>query len=229
MTFTVVMVLALGMTACGNKTPSEKANSAGQAVNDAAKAIGAAVGDAAKTTGAAVGDALKATDEYLAQETLNGIEKKWQELLAKATGNAVGDAATATGEAVGEALKATDEYLTQSKDTEVKAAQEALNGIEKKWQDLVATAAPATGEEKADLQTVKAQMAKILADAQAKLFEAEDAGIDAWQQNIKPALDAALQKAQKLYDFCHGQESISSETRRPPGLLAAKPEQRKRF
>jgi hypothetical protein len=43
-------------------------------------------------------------------------------------------------------------------------------------------------------------MAQILAEAQAKLVEAKDAGAGAWHQNVKPALDAALQKARKLYE-----------------------------
>jgi predicted small lipoprotein YifL len=143
MTFAAAMVLALAMTACGGKTPSETAKSAGQSVDDA----------------------------------------------AKATANAVGDAAKATGE-----------FLTQSKDEAVKDAQKALNAIENKWQDLRTRAAPTTDEAKADIQKAEEQMAQILADAKAKLIEAKDAGADAWQRNIKPALDAALQKAHKLYE-----------------------------
>jgi len=131
-TFMVLIVLALGMTACGDKTPSEK---------------------------------------------------------AKATGDAVGDAMQATGE-----------FLTQSKDADVKAAQETLDGIEKKWRDLLAKAAPTTDEAKVEFQNAKDQMAETLANAKAKLVEAEDASGDAWQQSVKPALDAALQKAQKLYE-----------------------------
>jgi hypothetical protein len=141
--FTAALALALGMTACGNKTTSEKASDAG-----------------------------------------------------KSAGKAADDA----GKAVGDATKATGEYLAQSKDAAVKAAQETLDGIEKKWQDLQAQAAPATDEAKADLQTAKDQMAQTLADAKAKLVEAKNAGADTWQQKVKPALDAALQKAQKLYE-----------------------------
>lgn len=169
MMFTVVLALALGMTACGKKTPSEKASEAGRSAGQAAE-------DAAKATGNTVGDA------------------------AEATGTAVGDAAEATGNAVGDATKATGEYLTQSKDTAVAAAQATLNGIEKGWQDLLAKAAPTTDEAKADLQKAKDQMAQTLADARAKLVEAKDAGADAWQQDVKPALDATLSKAQKLYE-----------------------------
>jgi hypothetical protein len=119
---------------------------------------------------------------------------------AKSAGQATSDAAKATGAAVGDALKATGEYLTQSKDTDVKAAQETLNRLEKKWQDLLTKAAPTTNEAKADLQKAKDQMAETLADAKAKLVEAKDASADAWQQNVKPTVDAALQKAQRLYE-----------------------------
>ena len=119
---------------------------------------------------------------------------------AHSAGQAANDAAKATGTAVGDATRATGQYLTQSKDTAVKAAQETLNGIEKKWQDLQAKAAPTTDEAKVDLQKARDQMAQILADAKAKLVEAEDAGADAWKQNVKPAFDAAVQKAQKLYE-----------------------------
>ena len=178
--FAVVMGLALVMTACGEKTTSGKASdagtSAGQAAGDAARATGTAIGDAAKATGNAVVDA------------------------AKVTGTAVGDAAKATGNAVVDATKATGEYLTPSKDAAVEAAQDTLNGIERKWQDLQAKAAPTTDEAKADLLKAKDLMAQTLADAKARLVEAKDAGADAWRQNVKPALDAALQKAQKLYE-----------------------------
>jgi len=119
---------------------------------------------------------------------------------AKATGKAVGDAATATGKAVGDATKATGEFLSQTKDTALKAAQNLLDGLDKKWQDLEAKSAPTTDEAKADFQKVKNEAAEVLADAKAKLVEAKDAGADAWQKNVKPALDAALDKAQKLYD-----------------------------
>jgi hypothetical protein len=143
MTFAVVMVLALGTTACGNKTASERAKSVGQDVSDA----------------------------------------------AKATGNAINDAAKATGE-----------YLTGSKDTAVKDAEKALTEIEKKWQELHAKAVPTTDEAKADLQKAKDKMAQILAEAKAKLVEAKDAGDDAWQRNVKPGLETALQKARELYE-----------------------------
>ncbi|MBE0618247.1 MAG: hypothetical protein IH608_10020 [Proteobacteria bacterium] len=119
---------------------------------------------------------------------------------AKATGNAVGDAAKATGNAVGDAAKGTGDYLTQSKDSAVKAAQETLSGLEGKWQDLEAKAAPTTDAAKADLQRAKEQMVEALSDAKTKLAEAKDASDSAWEQNIKPALVAALAKAQKLYE-----------------------------
>jgi hypothetical protein len=119
---------------------------------------------------------------------------------AKATGDAVSDAAKATGKAVGDATKATGDFLSQSKDKAVKAAQDTLDGLDKKWQDLQAKAAPTTDEGKADLEKAKDEMAKALADAKAKLVEAKDATADTWQQDVKPALDTALAKAQKLYD-----------------------------
>jgi len=170
-----LMTFAVVMALALGMTACEK-KTASEKASDAGKSAGQAAKDAAKATGEAVGDA------------------------AKATGTAVGDAAKATGKAVGDAAKATGEQVTQAKDAAVKAAQEALNGFEKKWQDLQAKAAPTTDEAKADLQKVKDQMAQLLADAKAKLVEAKDAGADAWQQNVKPALDAALAKAQKLYE-----------------------------
>jgi hypothetical protein len=158
MTFAILMALALSLTACGEKTTSQKAS-------DAGKSAGEAVNDAAKTTGAAVGDA-----------------------------------ADATGKAVGDATKATGEFLTQSKDTAVKDAQATLDAIETKWQELQAKAAPATDEAKAGFQKAKDEMGKALAEAKAKLVEAKDASGDAWEKNVKPALDTAVQKAKKLYD-----------------------------
>ena len=59
----VMLALALGMTACEEKTTSEKVSGAaqdgGKAVGDAAKATGNAVDNAAKATGNAVEDATK--------------------------------------------------------------------------------------------------------------------------------------------------------------------------
>jgi hypothetical protein len=140
------------------------------------KKTGEAANDAAKATGNAVGNA------------------------AKATGKAVGNAAEATGKAVGNAAEATGEYLTQGKDAAVKSAQEKIALLDKKWQELQDKTAPATDEAKADFQKAKDQMAKTLAEAKTKLVEAKDASADAWQKNVKPALDAALDEAQKLYE-----------------------------
>ena len=153
-TYMILIVLALGMTACGDKTPAEKA-----------RATGDAVGDAATTTG-----------------------------------EAVSKAAITTGDAVGTAVQATGEFLNQPKDAEVKAAQERLVGIEQKWRALLAKAAPTTDEAKVELQDADKQMAEALATAKAKLVEAKDASDKDWQQNVKPALDAAVQKSQKIYE-----------------------------
>jgi hypothetical protein len=213
MKFAVVAALGFGVTACGDKTPAEKApdagKSAGETVGDATEATGEAVGNAAKTTGEAVGDATKATGEFVGDAAkatggaVGDATKATGEFVgdaAKATGGAVGDATKATGEFVGDAARATGEFLRESKDASVKAAQNTLDGIEKKWQELQANAAPASDEAKADLQKTKDVMAQALADAQAKCVEAKDASADVWQKNVKPALDAAVLKAQKLYD-----------------------------
>ena len=144
-TIMVLIVLALGMTACGDKTPSENARAAGEAVGDA----------------------------------------------AKTTGDIVSDAATTTGDAVGDAVQATGEFLNQPKEADVKIAQERLAGIEQNWRTLLAKAAPTTDKAKVELQD---------ATAKAKLAEAKYANDKDWRQNVKPALDAALQKSQKLYE-----------------------------
>lgn len=154
MTFMVLIVLALGLTACGDKTPAEKAQAAGDAVGDA----------------------------------------------AKATGEAVSDAATTTGDAVGDAVQATGAFLNPPKDADVKAAEERLAKIEQNWRALLATAAPTTDKAKVELQDANKQMAEALATAKAKLVEARNASDKDWQQNVKPALDAALQRSQKLYE-----------------------------
>jgi hypothetical protein len=140
------------------------------------KKAGETVNDAANAVGNAVGNA------------------------AETAGEAVGNAARATGKAVGNAAEATDNYLTQSKDEAVKTAQEKIDLLDRKWQELQDEAAPTTDEAKVDFQKAKDQMSKTLAEARTKLVEAKDAGTDAWQNNVKPALDAALDKAQKLYE-----------------------------
>jgi hypothetical protein len=134
---------------------------------------------------------------------MTGCTKKTGEAAndaANATGKAVGNAAEVTGKAIGNAAEATGEYLTQNKDEAVKAAQGKIDLLDKKWQELQAKAAPATDEAKADFQKAKDQMARTLAEARTKLVEAKNAGADAWKKDVKPALDAALDKAQKLYE-----------------------------
>jgi predicted nucleic acid-binding Zn-ribbon protein len=75
-----------------------------------------------------------------------------------------------------------------------------VDALEAKWQALQDKAAPTTDDAKADLQKAKDQITQTLADAKAKLVQAKDATDDVWQNDIKPALKAALDKAQKLYD-----------------------------
>jgi len=153
-TFMVLIVLAIGMTACGDKTPADKARDAGDAVGEAAETTGDAVSDAAKTT----------------------------------------------GDAVGNAMQATGEFLNQPKDEAVQSAQERVAEIEENWRALLAKAEPTTDKAKVELQDADRQMDETLATAQAKLVEARDASDENWQQNVKPALEAALQKSQKLYE-----------------------------
>jgi len=200
--FAAMLALAFGMTACEEKTTPEKASnatkSAGQTAGDAAKATGNAVGDAGKAAGNAVGDAGKAAGNAVGdagKAAGNAVGD-----AAKATGNAVGDAAKATGNAVGDAAKATGDWLAGSKDDAVKTAQNKVSDLETKWQALQDKAAPTTDEAKADWQKTKDQMAQLLADAKTRLVAAKDATDDVWQKDIRPALAAALDKAQKLYD-----------------------------
>ena len=132
-----------------------------------------------------------------------GCDKKSGESVGEATkdtGNAVGSAVKTTGEAVGNAAETAGEFMAQTKDDAFKAAQDKIALLEKDWQRLQDKAAPATDEAKAQLQTAKDQMAKTLAEARTKLVEAKDASADAWQKDIKPAIDAALDKAKKLYE-----------------------------
>ena len=43
-------------------------------------------------------------------------------------------------------------------------------------------------------------MDKTLADTKRKLIEAKDASIDTWHKNFQPAINVAMDKAQKLYE-----------------------------
>jgi hypothetical protein len=134
--------------------------------------------DTTKSAGKAVNDAAKATGKAVGN-------------AAEATGKAVGNAAETTGKAVGNAAQATGEYLSEKKDEAVKAAQEKIVYLDTKWQELQDKAAPATDEAKAEFQKAKDQMAKTLA---------KDAGADAWQKSVKPALDSTLDAAEKFYE-----------------------------
>jgi hypothetical protein len=131
-----------------------------------------------------------------------------------ASGNA-SDAGKSAGKTADDAAKAAGEFLAPSKDAAVKAAQETLDDLEKKWKDLQDKAAPATDEAKADLHKAGDQMVQALSDAKAKLVAAKDASDDVWHKDIKPALDAALDKAKKLYDDTAAR--FSGKSRQGPG------------
>lgn len=173
--FVAVIASTCFIMSCGEKKPAEK-------TSDAGKTVGQTVGAAARTAGDAVSDA------------------------AMATGDAVGDAATATSDAVSDAATATKDFavdagdaLVRQKDESIKVAKETIATLEKKWQEMVGKAEPTTDAAKADFQKAKDQMAQTFADAKEKLGEAQDAGSDAWQKNVKPVIDASIQKAQEIY------------------------------
>lgn len=174
--FLALFMLAMSLSACGDNTPSEDAKTAGDAVDDAMQKTGDAVDSAAKTTGDAVGGAMQKT------------------------GDAVGDAAKTTGDAVGGAMKATGEFLTQSKEEDLKVARETVERIEKDWQELLAKSSPVGDAAKAEFQNTRDQMSKALADARARLAEAKEASGDVWEKEAKPELEAALQKAKRLFE-----------------------------
>jgi len=69
-----------------------------------------------------------------------------------------------------------------------------------KWHDLMTRAAPTTDAGKADLQNARIQMDQTFTDAKAMLVEANTASDEAWQKNVKPALDSVLQRGQQLYE-----------------------------
>lgn len=129
-----LFVLALGIAACGDKTPSEQAKATGEAVGDAMKTAGDAAGDAAKTSGDAVGGAIQATSDYLtqskdegvkaAQEELDEIEKNWQDLLARAD--------PATSEAKVELQEAREQMAMALADAKVKLMK-AKAASEESW------------------------------------------------------------------------------------------------
>ena len=101
---------------------------------------------------------------------------------------------------MGDAAEATGDALTRWKDSAVETGQETLDAIGEKWQVLEAKAKPTTDEAKVEFQEAKDRMAQALADVEAELVEAKDAGADTWKQNGQPALDAAMKKAQKIYE-----------------------------
>jgi predicted small lipoprotein YifL len=123
-TFMILIALALSMTACGNKTPSEKARAAGEAVGDAAKATGDAVGDAVQATGEFLNQP-KDVDVKAAQERLDGIEQSWQALLAKA--------APTTDEAKVELQNASDQ-MDKALATAKAKLEEAREASDEDWQ-----------------------------------------------------------------------------------------------
>lgn len=148
----VFLMLAMSLSACGDKTPSENAKATGDAVGDAMEATGEAVGDAAKATGSAVGGAIEATGEFLTQtreadlkialETLERIEKEWQDLQAKSA--PVGDAAKIefleTRQQMSEALVDARARLAEAKDASADSwredAKPALDDALQKAQGL---------------------------------------------------------------------------------------------
>jgi DNA-binding protein H-NS len=148
--FVGLFVMAFGMAACGDKTPSEKAKDTSETV-----------GDAAKTTGEAVGDAIQATGDYMTQskeegvkaarEKLDEIEKNWQDLLAEGE--------PATIEAKADLQKAREQMAAALADAEVKLMK-AKAASEDGWKQ----------DAKPALKDALEKVQKLYEDTSAKFF-----------------------------------------------------------
>lgn len=120
--------------------------------------------------------------------------------VARASGSAAYDSSSAETAAVTNAPKSTGDPIAKSKDAAAKSTQESLDTLKRKWQELEAKAAPATAEAEAEFRKATDMMVHALSDSKAKATGANASGVDVWNSKVKPSLDAALSKAQKLYD-----------------------------
>jgi len=96
--------------------------------------------------------------------------------------------------------ESTREYLSREKESVVKAAQERIERMEALWPQIQEKAAAAGDEAKVEFEKAKVRMGEELAEAKQKLAEARESGAETWETKGKPALNSAVERAQKFYE-----------------------------
>lgn len=102
-------------------------------------------------------------------------------------------------ERAGQALQDTADFVAQQKDQLVASAQKQLDKLEAQVNDWLDKARIEDEQAKQKLDALSEKFKAALAGARGALDTAKEAGAEAWQE-AKPALELALEEAQRTFD-----------------------------
>lgn len=98
-----------------------------------------------------------------------------------------------------EALQAATDYMAQQRDKLVEAAKVRLDTLERQFEGWLEEAGIEDEQARQKLSELGANFKSALGAARGALEEAQAVGTDAWEE-AKPAMTAAVKKAQQAYD-----------------------------
>jgi hypothetical protein len=102
-------------------------------------------------------------------------------------------------ERASQALQDTTDFVAQQKDKLVASAQEQLDKLETQFNDWLDKAGIEDEQAKQTLDALNEKFKAALGAARGALDTAKEAGAEAWQE-AKPALELALEEAQRTFD-----------------------------
>jgi hypothetical protein len=102
-------------------------------------------------------------------------------------------------ERAGQALQDTTDFVAEQKDKLVASAQEQLDKLEAQFNNWLDEAGIEDEQAKQKLDALSEKFKTALAQARGVLDTVKEAGAEAWQE-AKPALESALEEAQRTFD-----------------------------
>ncbi|MBN2128665.1 MAG: hypothetical protein JW741_04185, partial [Sedimentisphaerales bacterium] len=114
-----------------------------------------------------------------------------------------------------ETLQATADLLAQQKNRLLQGSKDRLDKLQQQFSQWRQEAGFENEQAKQKVSELGQRFESALGEARAALEKAKGSGADAWQ-DIKPTVEAALQKAQKAYDeFTSFVQATAKEIQRP--------------
>ena len=98
-----------------------------------------------------------------------------------------------------QALQATTDFLAQQKDRILQASQAQLNKLEHQVNEWLGEVGTDDEQVRQKINAMSQRFRGTLGEARQAIETARDGGIEAWQQ-VKPAVTAAVEKAQQAHD-----------------------------